>query len=61
MWGTENRSRYDRNRLRYLTDVTDAEWARVAPLVPPDRRGGNRRTVDMCRVVDGLLYILGTR
>ena len=60
MWTVENRSRYDRSKLRYPTDLTDAEWALVEPLIPPARRGGNKRTVDLRAVMDGLMYILGT-
>jgi hypothetical protein len=26
MWMTENRNRYDRSKLRYLSDLTDEEW-----------------------------------
>ena len=47
MWTTENRCRYDRSHLRYPSDLTDEEWALVEPLIPPARRGGNKRTVDM--------------
>ena len=60
MWTTENRGRYDRSRLRYPSDLTDEEWALVAPLIPPARRGGNKRTVDVREVVNGLMYILST-
>ena len=60
MWTTENRSRYDRSRLRYPSDVTDAEWALIAAMIPPAKRGGNARTVDLREVVNALLYILGT-
>ena len=60
MWTTENRSRYDRSRLRYPSDVTDAEWALIAAMIPPAKRGGNARTVDLREVVNGLRYILGT-
>ena len=60
MWTTENRARYDRRRLRYPSDMTDAEWALIAPLIPPAKRGGNARTVDLRAVVNGLLYVLGT-
>jgi transposase len=56
----QNRARYDRSRLRYPSDLTDAEWAHVAPLVPPAKRGGNRRHVDEREVVNGLMYILST-
>lgn len=31
MWTTENRTRYDRGLLRYPSDVTDEEWALIAP------------------------------
>src|SRR5476649_632803 len=61
MWTNENRARYDRSKLRYPSDLTDAEWAHVAPVIPPARRGGNRRHVDEREVVNGLMYILGTR
>ena len=27
--------RYDRSRLRYPSDLTDEEWAHVAPVIPP--------------------------
>jgi len=56
----ENRARYDRSRLRYPSDLTDVEWAHVEPLIPPARRGGNRRHVDVREVVNGLMYILST-
>ena len=35
MWTIENRHRYDRDRLRYPTDLTKAEWSLVKPLIPP--------------------------
>ncbi len=60
MWTNENRGRYDRSRLRYPSDLTDVEWAHVEPLIPPAKRGGNRRHVDVREVVNGLMYILST-
>ena len=54
MWTNENRARYDRSKLRYPSDLTDAEWAHVAPVIPPARRGGNSRHVDEREVVNGL-------
>ena len=60
MWSNENRARYDRSRLRYPSDLTDAEWAHVEPLIPPAKRGGNRRHVDVREVVNGLMYVLST-
>lgn len=60
MWTVENRGRYDRRGLRYPSDLTDAEWAHVAPLIPPAKRGGNKRRLDEREVVNGLMYILST-
>ena len=60
MWTTENRARYDRSRLRYPSDLTDGEWALVAPRIPPAKRGGNKRRVNLREIVNGLMYILST-
>src|SRR6195952_3857849 len=60
MWTNENRGRYDRSKLRYPSDLTDDEWDRIKPLIPPAKRGGNKRTVNERAVVDGLMYILST-
>ena len=60
MWTPENRPRYNRDHLRYPSDLTDEEWALVEPLIPPAKRGGRRRSVDMREVVNGLMYVLST-
>ena len=60
MWTPENRSRYDRSELRYPSDLTDEEWAEISPFIPPAKHGGNKRTVDIREVVNGVMYILGT-
>jgi transposase len=60
MWTVENRARYDRSKLRYPSDLSDAEWALVEPLIPPGKRGGGKRTVLLREVVNGLMYILST-
>ena len=60
MWTTQNRKRYDRSRLRYPSDLTDDEWAHVAPLISPAKRGGNKRTVVVREVMNGIMYILST-
>jgi len=46
MWTLENRPKYNRDHLRrYPSDLTDDEWAYVAPLIPPAKPGsGKRRT-----------------
>ena len=60
MWTVENRARYDRSRLRYPSDLTDEEWALVKPEIPRAKRGGNKRTVDVREVINGLMYVLST-
>jgi putative transposase len=41
----------------YPSDLTDAQWEIIRPLVPPDRSGGRPRKVDIRRVIDAILYI----
>ena len=60
MWTTENRPQYDRNGLRYPSDLTDAEWDLVKPLIPPAKRGGRKREVVVRDVLNGILYVLST-
>jgi transposase len=60
MWTTENRARYNRDHLRYPSDTTDEEWAELATEIPPARRGGRKRTVNVREVLNGLLYVLST-
>src|SRR6266704_2841623 len=60
MWTAKNRGRYDRSKLRYPSDLTDDEWAHVEPLIPPAKRGGNKRHVEVREVMNGIMYILST-
>ena len=60
MWTKENRPMYNRDGLRYPSDLTDHEWALVAPHIPRARHGGAKRTVDVREVVNAILYVLST-
>ena len=60
MWTSESRARYDRGKLRYPSDLTDAEWQLVKPLIPPGKPDDGKRTVIMREVVNGLMYVLST-
>ncbi len=60
MWTHENRGLYERKSARYPSDLTDREWALIAPLIPPARRGGRPRTVNLREVMNGVLYVLET-
>ena len=60
MWTDENRKNYERKGLRYPSDMTDAEWALIAPLIPPEKRHGRRREVVIREVVNAIFYVLST-
>src|ERR1700732_5605287 len=60
MWTLENRPLYTRDRLRYPSDLPDAEWQHIEPLIPPAKSGGGKRRVDMREVVNGVMYVLST-
>lgn len=47
-------------RKSYPTDLTDAQWARIAPLIPPAEPGGRPRSVDAREVVNAILYLVRT-
>ena len=49
MWTADNRPRYNRDKLRYPSDLTDAEWAHIEPLIPPGKPGGGKRRVAIRR------------
>jgi putative transposase len=46
--------------LRYASDLTDAEWALIAPLMPAPARLGRPRSVSLRVIVEAILYILST-
>ena len=48
------------SRKRYLSDLTDEQWAIVGPMLPPAKqsiRGGRPRTVNMREVLSTILYL----
>ena len=45
-------------RRRYPCDLTDAQWMRLEPLLPPVRPGGRPRAHPLREVVDALRYVL---
>lgn len=44
-------------RKSYTSDLTDAQWQIIEPLIPPQRPGGDDRTTDMREVVNAILYL----
>lgn len=60
MWTTQNRARYNRDQQRYPSDLTDEEWSHIEPLIPPAKRGGRKREVDLREIVNGIMSVLST-
>jgi putative transposase len=56
MWTAEQRERYKDNGRRYPSDLTDAEWAVIAPLFA----GYTTLTVDLRAMVNACLYLQKT-
>jgi|SRR5215472_2358109 len=42
----------------YPSDLSDAEWAILEPLIPPEKPGGRARQVDMRAVLNAIFYVL---
>ena len=59
-WTVEHRRAADRRGLRYPSDLTDDEWALVAPLIRPAKRGGRPRSVDIREVLNAVFYVLSS-
>jgi transposase len=60
MWTEEARKRYAPRKERYPSDLTDAEWNLIEPLIPPAQRGGRPRQTDMREVMNAVRYVLCT-
>ena len=45
-------------RRRYPTDLTDQEWALLAPLIPKPKPGGRPAIHDRRELVDAMLYLV---
>ncbi len=52
----ENRT----ERKPYKTDLSDAEWAIIEPLIPESKPGGRPRETSIREVVDAIFYLLRT-
>ncbi len=47
-------------REPYATDLTDAQWAVLEPLLPPAPWWGRPRTVSMREVMNAIFYVVRT-
>ena len=60
MWTDDNRATYERKNSRYPSDLTDEEWALIAPLMPPAKTARRHRVPETRLLLDAILYVLTT-
>ena len=60
MWTEAQRRIYRREGEGYPSDLRDAEWTRLEPLIPPARPGGRPPKTDMRAAMNAILYLLRT-
>jgi transposase len=58
MWTLTSRAEHSRASLRIASDLTDAEWAVLEPLMPTPRRRGRRRAWPVRLVLEAIFYVL---
>ena len=56
-WNDTARDQHNRDHLRYPSDLTDREWALIAPMLPAAKPGGRPRSTNLRDVVDAIQYI----
>ncbi len=59
-WNDIARTEYVLRSPRYASDLTDNEWALMAPFIPEDRELGRPRTTNLREVLNAILYIAAT-
>ena len=59
-WTEITRRQYRREGLRYASDLTDAEWALLKPLMPSLSPIGRPRETDLRAVMNAILYMAST-
>jgi transposase len=58
MWTPTTREHYRRRTPCYQTDLTDAEWRVIAPLLPPAKGTGRPPAWPMREIVNAIFYVL---
>jgi len=59
-WTEITRAQYQREGLRYASDLTDEEWALIRRQLPARHRLGRPRKVRLRSVVEAILFVLST-
>ncbi len=58
MWTPATRRQHSRADLRYQTDLTDAEWAVIEPLMPEPATGGRPPIWTTRDILNAIFYVL---
>ena len=58
MWTATTRTQHRRDGLRFASDLTDAEWVVIEPLLPPPARVGRPSEWPMREIVNAIFYVL---
>ncbi len=59
-WDETTRRDYARHGRRYASDLTDREWALVAPFLPARKKIGRPRTTELRDALDAIFYMAST-
>ena len=59
-WTETARREYERRSRRYASDLSDNEWALIAPFMPPPKAIGRPRTTDLREVMNAIFYMATT-
>jgi transposase len=60
MWTQAHRATYRQSGLALPSDLTDAQWQGLEPLIPAAKWGGRPRKTDMRAAMNAIFYLLRT-
>ena len=60
MWTQAHRATYKQSGAALPSDLTDAQWQRLEPLIPAAKPGGRPRKTDMRAAMNAIFYLLRT-
>ena len=60
MWTQGHRGPTNKSGTAVPSDLTDAQWERLEPLIPAAKAGGRPRKTDMRAAMNAIFYLLGT-
>jgi putative transposase len=60
MWTRAHRETYKQTGAGLPSDLTDAQWERLQPLIPAAKPGGRPRKTDMRAAMNAIFYLLRT-